>query len=540
MPRAPARVYPKLRVVPCGPWEGMTDTIEPQTARPSRAQVLQNCYATTTDVGVAVVGVPGFVAVGSQQGSPGNRASQWVGQFNTTDGTKRSLWIVNGEIVEYSHGSDTFTTRITAANLAAASGTITLSATARVYACVFADQLIVTDGVNTAFAWDGTAGGGLTKLTNCPVIYGQPWPYYSKLFVRKAAEPDVIAWSEEGDPNLGYEAGGYSNVWELGGTYAEPIHAVVATNEYLGVIRPRSTTAIYGAVNDEFKTTGTRNAVSERIGTTSPGGALVTDEGTFVLDADGRPQFWARGSGYLAEPPLWADCEITTKMPNRAVLDRVEMLADDTAGLIWIGIPQTLQSYPSQWLLYERTGTRPNLVGTVTGFVSQRSGIWEDGDGVRRIVHTGVDDGYCYLHGTPDGDDWSYAFTGGTVGITHEVVFCVPTADIVQDQYFDRLTLASTAQNNQTVSVEVETPEGVTFAQTVQIVSGGTGAIFGTALFGTATFAATGVEQKSDLNLHARGRWAYVRVRHNIIGEPFNLTQALVESFVDGREPLVA
>lgn len=541
MPRKPepSRTYPTFRAIPCGPWEGMTDTVEPQTARENRAQLLQNCYATTTDIGVAIVGIPGFVQAGAQQGSVGARAWQWFGQFNTANGTKRSLGIINGEVVEYNHGTNAFTTRLTGAQITAGTGAPVLSTTARVHCCILNDLLIVSDGVNIPFYWDGTAGGGVTEMTNCPVLYGQPVVYYSKVFGIKNAERDTIVWSEEGLPNTGYEAGGYTNAWNLGGTYGEQLFGLTATNEYLGIVRPRSTTAIYGAVNDQFKTSGTRNAVSERTGTASPGGTLVVDEGTFVLDADGRPQWWVRGSGYAVDPPLWADCETIVRGTYRASLANAEVLSDDTAGLIWVGYPELNQTYVTRWLLYERGAGTPSLVGTVTGFTSQRTGIWEDASGARRIVHGGVDDGYCYLHGTPDGDDWDFAFAGGTVAIPHTVHFVVPDADILHEKYYDRLTLESSASEDQYLSVEVETPNGTTTPVTFTLAGSGTGAIFGTGLFGTAVLGGSGIDQKTDLNVHARGRWAIVHIRHELIGEQFNLTQASIEAFVDGREPLV-
>jgi hypothetical protein len=511
----------------------MTDTVEPQTARPNRAQLLRNCYATTTDVGVAVVGIPGFEQAGTQQGSVGARTSQWVGQFNTTNGTKRSLWVINGTVQEYNHGTDSFTQRLSNAQIG------TFSTTARVYGCVFNDYLILSDGVNDAIAWDGTSGGGVTVLTNCPVIYGQPVVYYSKLFVISASERDTILWSEEGTPNTGYDAGGYSNAWNLGGTYAETINALVATNEYLGVIRPRSTTAIYGAVNDEFKSTGTRNAVSERLGTTSPGGVLTTDEGTFVLDADGRPQFWGRGSGYIADPALWADCETHVRTIPRASLPNTEIIADDTAGLIWMGVPESGQTYPTLWLLYER-GVRPSLVGVAGDFTSQRTGVWEDASGVRRVVHTGVDDGYCYLHGTADGTIWDRGFASGTLTLDQTLTFVVPTADTVQDQYFDRLTLESSAQDDMQLTIDAQTPEGLSAPLVATLQGGGSGLVWDVGNWDEASWAGTAVNQKLDCNLHVRGRWATIRIRHGTLGAQFNLTRALIETFVDGREPMVA
>ncbi len=540
MPRRtePARTYPSFAPVRCGPWEGVTDTVEPQTARPNRAQLMRNCYATTTDTGVAVVGVPGFVKVGSQLGSGGARAAQWVGQYNTTLGVKKSVVIVNGTIIEYDHGTDAFTTVVSAANFATA--TITISTTARIYCVVFNDKLVVSDGVNKPFSWDGTAGaGGLTPLSNAPVAFGQPVVYYFKLFFIKATEPDTIVWSEEGLENTGYEAGGYANAWNLGGTKGEKIVALPSTNEYLGLSRPRSATTITGAVNDQFKTTGTRNAVSERVGTNSPGGTLVLDEGTLLVDADGKPQFWWRGSGFEQNPPLWADCETTVRPIPRITLTNVEIIPDDQANLIWVGLPETSQTYCSKFLLFERTGGRPNFVGEATDFVSQRTGVWEDSEGVPRIVHCGVDDGYVYLHGTPDGSTWSYGFNAGTLAINHTLTFVVPDASIKHDKYYDRLTIESSADDDQVLTVDVQTPEGVTDTQSFTLEGSGSGLVWDMGNWDDEDWAGSGIDQKVDCNVNARGRWALVRIRHGAVGSPFNITQAEIETFVDGREPAV-
>lgn len=541
MPRKtePSRHYPTFRSVPCGPWVGMTDTVEPQTARANRAQLFQNCYATTTDTGVAIVGIPGFVQAGTQQGSPGARTWQWFGQFNTANGTKRSLGIIKETVVEYAHGSNTFTTRLTAAEITAGTGAPVLSATARVYCAILNDLLIVSDGVNLPFTWDGTAGAGVVEMDNAAVFYGQPVVYYSKVFGIKNAERDTIVWSEEGLPNTGYEAGGYTNVWNLGGTQGEALFGLTASNEFLGILRPRSTTAIYGPVADQFKSTGTRNAVSERLGTSSPGGTAVLDEGTITLDSDGRPQWWVRGSGYTSDPALWADCENLTRRGYRAGLANVEILPDDTEGLIWVGFPEINQTYVTRWLLYERGGGAPNLVGTVTGFTSQRTGIWEDAEGVRRIVHGGVDDGYAYLHGTQNGTAWDFALAAGTTAIPHTIHFVVPDADIIHEKYYDRLTLESSAPNNQHLSVAVEVPAGVGMAQTLTLEGSGTGSELGSGMLGSFILGGTGVDQKVDLHVHKRGRWAIVRITHQTMNEQFNITQAQIEAFADGREPLV-
>ena len=135
---APSRSLPQFKTVPCGPWEGMTDTREPAAGNPRRAELLENVYATTTDVGVSLVGVPGFRAVGGGPvGSVGFRAAQWIGQFNTPTGINLSILIMGGQIYSYNHGANTFTLQVSTANLTTA--TITVSASARIAARVFAE-----------------------------------------------------------------------------------------------------------------------------------------------------------------------------------------------------------------------------------------------------------------------------------------------------------------------------------------------------------------------------------------------------------------
>jgi hypothetical protein len=70
--------------------------------------------------------------------------------------------------------------------------------------------------------------------------------YYAKLFMLKR-DRKTIVWSEENQPNTGYEAGGYNNAWELTQTSNEPLTAIIGTNEALYYGRKTSVGAIRGA-----------------------------------------------------------------------------------------------------------------------------------------------------------------------------------------------------------------------------------------------------------------------------------------------------
>ena len=101
------------------------------------------------------------------------------------------------------------------------------------FAASIADACIVHDGTNTPLrVYDlDTLIPSSAALSNAPVFYGQPVPYYAKLFAIKAAERNVIVWSEENDPTIGYESTPYSNSWEIGQTDQAPLYALAATNE---------------------------------------------------------------------------------------------------------------------------------------------------------------------------------------------------------------------------------------------------------------------------------------------------------------------
>lgn len=538
MPRTtqPARTYPKHTSYTAGPWAGMRDAVEPSAAAQGRAYRIRNMYATSSQFGREVVGIPGFELAGTQLGSSGNRVAQWIGQFTTSGGTTKSLAIVNGEIVEYDWSGDSYTVRIDATDLSGAS--ITLSASARIHCVTFFDELIVSDGVNPPFAWDGTDGGGLTAASNAPALYGQPVVYYSKLFGILAADRTAIAWSEEGTWDTGYEAGGYTNAWTLGGTKGEALTALAASNDALTVVRGRSTTRVVGAVNDAFQTTGTRSAVSENTGTESPSAVLVLDEGIVLVDADCRPQFAAHGRGFSKRPEMWEDATRLLVDVPRIDIPNAQIVADDAAALLWVSLPTTASQNPALHLLFERTGSTPNLVGYVEGFAAQRMGVWIDDGGVPRLVHAGVDDGYLYVHGTPDGSLWNFGFAAGDQAIQHYLESEALGVDLDAEKHFDEISASFEVGVSRRVTVGYTTPRGTTTGQQVTVPTGGY-AVLGSFILGTDTLGGASVESRARVGTNARGRYARLWISHAENDEPFSVQWMRATAFIDGREPAV-
>ena len=138
---------------------------------------MRNCYATDRRYAGHIVGRPGFTQAGSQTAA--GEAGQWVGNFTKLDGTERTVKISGGIIYTYNWATNAWTAVVTRANFTTAS--ITFSTTTKVYVVTFVDELLISDGVNLLFSWDGASGsGGITSVSNAAVMFGQPIVHYAK------------------------------------------------------------------------------------------------------------------------------------------------------------------------------------------------------------------------------------------------------------------------------------------------------------------------------------------------------------------------
>lgn len=497
---------------PLGPFLAIRDSLDVTSSQQERARLLRNVYPLEPHHAGRVVGRPGVTGLGAQLASGAD--VQYLGQFTKVAGTEYTVAIVGGRIFTLNWGTSTWSEVVTAANLTTAS--ITLSTTAKIRCVVFADELIVSDGTNTPFAWDGTTGaGGLTSLTNAPVFYGQPVVHYGKLFGINAANRAELQWSEEAAPNTGYDAGGYNNAWELRQTDTNALVRLVPTNESLYVFRERSITEIFGEVTPNFSSTGTRESVSATIGTASPDSVLYANRYVIFADADGQPYYLAPGG---TPQPMFKDLHETIEGLDPSAFDDVEAFREPSLELLCFAYKGTNDTDLGTALCFHFEGGHPPFaVAVFTGYEAKRHGVLKNGDGVPTAVH-GDTAGYIYEHKTPDDNVWDDELAAGTQAISHAVHTNFAGFAAQAESHFDRADFMVLARSDATITVRSQTDQGL--GGTLQLTYEGESADWDTAVWDTDVWAGYGIEHLS-VGLNAFGRYCGLNIEHEQVGERF-------------------
>lgn len=507
-----------------GPFIGMRDALDPAGANPNLATLLQNCYPLDP-IGPAagLLGVPGFDQAGAQGGAASKRTGQLVTQFTTLAGVQYTVRVIGGQGIQtYDWSSEAWTTVVSVANLTTAS--ITLSETARCTAVPFTNKLHIHDGVNVPFLWDGSSGaGGLTELTNSPVLYGPQVVYYAKIFGIKDTARSTFVYSEENDATIGYDTAPYSNVWTLGQTDQEALYALAATNDALYCFRANSTTKVTGAVTADFVASGVRDSASETVGTTSPWSVYVHDDSMiFFLDPLGRPQVIVGGK--IKDPPLWRDFRETCVGVDTAAASLLlaETWYDPEIRLVCMGVVELGQTAESAILCFAPTTLQ--AAATFRGYTFQRMAVVYNAS-LRRVMMHLSDDGYAYDHGTETGTLWDHELNSGTVAIEHIVESPAVGYDPFMDKRWKRGDFAFRTPTDMTVTVTYTTSRGQSDAASLTPAVAGGYARWDYAIWDTDVWAGTAVESKESVGWNGFGRWLKWRVQHSVAGEQFGFMQ---------------
>lgn len=151
------------------------------------------------------------------------------------------------------------------------------------------DKIIFTNGIGTPFMYDCTTAA-FTKLADAPIAK-RVTTYYQKVVfgaITEAGKTNRIEWSEEGQPDVGYDAGIYDNLWVFGQQDTGPVISVEGTNDALYVFKRSSISAVRGPTEDAFTTDGTREGISTNIGALGPYCTYIGDDSVIYFLSEDR------------------------------------------------------------------------------------------------------------------------------------------------------------------------------------------------------------------------------------------------------------
>lgn len=536
-------IFPTIRAAPRkanrashGNYVGARDALDPSKGDARLAFLLRNVYPLQPEIGGGVVGRPGCTIMDDALAVEIQREYQ----FTKLDGTEHTVIIAGGELYTYDWVTDTRTKVVTTANLTTAA--ITLKTTGLVYCVTVADTMMVSDGVHIPFTWDGTAGaGGLTSLTNCPVLYGPPTIHYAKVVGIKNTERSTIVWSEENQPNVGYEAGGYNNAWTLGQTEQEGLYAVKGTNEALYYFRARSIGAIWGPVSASWQTTGTHDAVSEKVGTTSPGSVVLYQDSLYFLDADSRPQRVIIGGNVVDNPGIWELCAETLQVNDllTSALEVSEATYNPLLDIVTFGVRTQEGTALDRLLNFDPPTGR--FVGYFDGFEFQTLGLVRDSVTGATILAHGDADGGAYKHGTPSAGPWSDALASGTEAISHVIESATLGYDPTITTLWSRVDVLLRLDASITaLTLGLVTPSG----DNTTVLSTWTGVsldLWDEALWDDGEWADLDTNEfKLPIGIAELGRWLRVRLSHAVLGEQFGLIGITATGTIQGADVTAA
>lgn len=410
----------------------------------------------------------------------------------------------------------------------------------------FRDLLVVTDSVNLPWTWDPLTDT-YTLLTNASVARARPTTYYGKVFFIKDDDPKTLIWSEEGDPETGYEAGGYSNAWELTQTSGEYITAILGTNEALFYWKQSSFDMIRGEVDANFSTSGTVAGVHSEIGTRSSHAILLLGNKIWFIDQYGNPQRYFIGGEI---EPIWQAAQHTLKFVDVPNLPMASVAHFTDAGVVVFLIPSTLAP----------AGTLSNMALAFDDASGAYLGTWSDTEEVSewdpkpidahvlgtvkrykraRMAHLGGVPCKTWVWHLPvDTTDASVLgyyqdrYSGGVGGSGQPIVTHLisgPVGEGSGHKVFDRLTVSlAGGQTVTNLNIAYRTAEGG--ERPPQTITA-------TGLVETGSFPVPHAEQKVTVGTIMRSRWIQPRLSHASTAEILSVNHVAIRGMYDSSDP---
>lgn len=520
--REPIRGYPARKILTAGPFAGMRDARETTAQTADRVLLARNLYVAKGGGGRAYVGRPGFAPMGAQAGTLWQALDTWY----TPSGSAMTVGVRDGEVYRYDWGTLAWVKALSAAQLSPS----LLASTGRVQLIPFASGLVFNDRVNKPTYWTGADGTGVTALTNAPVAWWG-WVKSAKLVFINAANRLEIQWCEENQPNTGYAVGGYNNAWELRQLSNAPLTAGIGLNDGQLLFRERSTFSIQGEIGPDFSAASTRADVSSTLGTSAPWSVFATDQGVVFVDADAKP--WVVSLGGTPEP-LWGDCleQLAASLIPRAQVPNALTLEDRGSGELLIGYPSSASTKLTRWLAFDRDSL--SFEGVWDGCDADMAGMIVTNAGESRWAH--AIDGNVYLHGAPGVGPWSDQLRAGTVPIAHVLETACLGRDLTEELFVDTVEIGLSASQVSTLTLTVETPQGVMAPQNTILPAAG-GARLDQFVLGVDKLGDVSRDRRAIVGTSAFGRWARLIARHTQPGEPISITDLRAVVYADGADP---
>lgn len=303
-------------VVNSGPWRGVKDVGDAGSQHPAFLQDAINAVFVDPQNGGAVEGRHGFA-----------KATSTTGLGDVITGL-HSIVLSTGTAYLFAFSEDGIfrqdPTFGTWTDVTPASG-FSASSSRPTYAVTYGDAMVLTTSTGgpilaTDLTADPITVANIELLTagtdwftrGRPTVYGGKVFFIVESVFGVASYSSRIVWSEEGDATLGYMQDGFTNVWDLSQTSNDDarINGIIGTNTALYYFRSHSIGAIYGAVNDDFTTASTHDAVSQeigggRIGSNGASGIapIVAAGYVWFHDNNGYPHRFRIGSSTIE--PIW-------------------------------------------------------------------------------------------------------------------------------------------------------------------------------------------------------------------------------------------
>lgn len=453
--RAP-RTYPyPVGPYKAGPFKGAKNVADPVAADPEYAEELVNVYPDAPPGTPSSLRTrPVFTKLNSVAiGAAGARLVQAIVQHTRLDGSEYSMAFCGGRMYRYNWS--------TAESTDVTPGGISIDTVKPIFNETLADYLIVSDGANRPWKYNAATNAGSVLTDLAYALYGPLAVYDAKLAGIKDSDRNLLVWSEETNPDVGYENVGFLNRWRLGQTEQEALEAIVARNEGLYYFRASSIGVITSGLDADAQTTGTTDAIDDEIGTRSPSSVRRhSTNGILFVDQFGRPRRIAPGDLMV---PLWADAWKTLESVEISELDRVRaevipgldvalfalsFAAEKTAGT---GRPKEALAFrltDDQWI-----GRWSHALGATAPM--RAMGIWKDASKQERFIF-GDDAGFLYALELPT----SALLTDNATEIPTEVLSGATGYDPDVEQTFDEMSLSSRSAACP-VSLELEDALGI-------------------------------------------------------------------------------